>query len=55
MMSNKVILSSAYLPPVQYFTKLIKYDDILIEAHENFIKHRLNTKNERKSYVSKKS
>jgi len=37
-MSNKVILSSAYLPPVQYFTKLIKYDDILIEAHENFIK-----------------
>ena len=38
MMSNKVILSTAYLPPVQYFTKLIKYDDILIEAHENFIK-----------------
>ncbi|MDK2977975.1 MAG: hypothetical protein PWP52_689 [Bacteroidales bacterium] len=37
-MSNKVILSTAYLPPVQYFTKLIQYDDILIEAHENFIK-----------------
>jgi len=38
MMSNKVILSTAYLPPVQYFTKLIKYEEILIEAYENFIK-----------------
>src|SRR6056297_2606480 len=38
MMSNKVLLSTAYLPPLQYFSKLIKYDEIFIEAHENFIK-----------------
>jgi len=37
-MSNKVILSTAYLPPLQYFSKLIKYDEIVIEANENFIK-----------------
>jgi hypothetical protein len=38
MMTNKVLLSTAYLPPVQYFSKLIKYDEIFIEAHGNFIK-----------------
>jgi len=38
MMSNKVLLSTAYLPPLQYFSKLIKYDEIVIEAHENFVK-----------------
>lgn len=37
-MSNQVILSTAYLPPLQYFSKLVKYNTILIEAHENFIK-----------------
>lgn len=37
-MNEKVLLSTAYLPPIQYFTKILKYDDILIEAHENFIK-----------------
>ncbi len=37
-MGNQVILSTAYLPPLQYFSKLIKYDEVLIEAHENFIK-----------------
>ena len=37
-MSNKVLLSTAYLAPVQYFTKLLKYNNISIEAHENFIK-----------------
>jgi len=37
-MSEKVILSTAYLAPIQYFTKLLRYKDVIIEAHENFIK-----------------
>lgn len=37
-MNKKVILSTAYLAPVQYFTKLFKYDEVFIEKHENFIK-----------------
>ncbi|MCK5168592.1 MAG: WbqC family protein [Bacteroidales bacterium] len=37
-MSKKVILSTAYLAPVQYYTKLLKYDEVFIETHENFIK-----------------
>lgn len=37
-MSKKIILSTAYLAPIQYFTKFVKYDKVIIEAHENFIK-----------------
>ena len=37
-MKHKVLLSTAYLAPIQYYTKLISYDEIWIEAHENFIK-----------------
>lgn len=37
-MSKKVILATAYLAPIQYFTKLFKYDEVFIEKHENFIK-----------------
>ncbi|MBI9052726.1 MAG: WbqC family protein [Bacteroidales bacterium] len=37
-MSKKILLSTAYLAPIQYFTKLLKYDSVIIEAHENFIK-----------------
>lgn len=33
-----VILSSAYLPPVQYFTKLLAYDRVLIEQHDHYVK-----------------
>jgi hypothetical protein len=37
--SNKsVLLSSAYLGPVQYFTKLIQYDEVWIELSEHFLK-----------------
>ncbi len=32
------ILSSAYLPPIQYFTKLIKYKEVLIEQFDNYNK-----------------
>ncbi|HAN19487.1 MAG: hypothetical protein A2X13_02320 [Bacteroidetes bacterium GWC2_33_15] len=37
-MNTKIILSTAYLAPVQYYSKLISYDEIWVEAHENFIK-----------------
>ena len=37
--SNKsALLSSAYLGPVQYFTKLIQYDEVWIELSEHFLK-----------------
>src|SRR5665647_812046 len=37
--SNKsVLLSSTYLGPVQYFTKLIQYDEVWIELSEHFLK-----------------
>ena len=36
--NNRVILSSAYLAPVQYFTKLIQYDEVWIELSEHFLK-----------------
>ncbi len=37
-MSNKILLSTAYLAPIQYYSKILKYDQVYIEAHENFIK-----------------
>ena len=36
--NNRVILSSAYLAPVQYFTKFIQYDEVWIELSEHFLK-----------------
>lgn len=29
-------LSTAYLPPVQYISKFLLYEDVFIEAHENY-------------------
>jgi hypothetical protein len=37
-MGKSIILSTAYLAPVQYFTKFVEYDKVIIEAHENFLK-----------------
>jgi len=37
-MQNSVILSTAYLAPIQYFSKLLKYDNSIIELHENYVK-----------------
>jgi len=37
-MNNETILSTAYLAPIQYYTKLLLYDEVYIEVHENFIK-----------------
>jgi len=38
MSNNQVILSTAYLPPIQYFSKIIAYQEVLIEAHETYFK-----------------
>ncbi len=35
---NKVILSIAYFPPVQYFAAIFNCDEIIIEQNENFTK-----------------
>lgn len=35
---KKILLSTGYFPPVQYFSKLIKYENIFIEKYENYIK-----------------
>lgn len=36
--NKRVLLSSAYLAPVQYFTKLVDYDEVWIELSEHFLK-----------------
>lgn len=35
---NEVILSTAYLPPIQYFTKFIGNNKIVFDYHETFLK-----------------
>jgi hypothetical protein len=35
---NSALLSVAYLPPVQYMTKFLIYDRVIVEMHENFQK-----------------
>lgn len=37
-MTNAVLLSTAYLPNVQYFTKILSFDKVYIEHSENYIK-----------------
>lgn len=37
-MNESVYLSSAYLAPVQYYTKLYAYPQIYVEQHDNYIK-----------------
>lgn len=37
-MSSSAIISIGYLPPVQYFAKLIQYQNIYIESAENYTK-----------------
>ena len=36
--NNNVILSSAYFPSVQYFSKILNYETIIIEQNENYSK-----------------
>ena len=35
---NIAYLSSAYLAPVEYYTKLLAYDKVFIEQHDHYIK-----------------
>ena len=35
---NGLLLSTAYFPPVQYFTMISNYPDLLLEKHENYVK-----------------
>ncbi len=37
-MNNQVLLSTAYLAPIQYYSKFLLYDEIYIELHENYPK-----------------
>jgi WbqC-like protein family len=36
--SDQVLLSTAYLPNIQYFSKILNNDKVFIEVHENFQK-----------------
>lgn len=35
---NAVLVSTAYLPPINYLSKLIEADQVVIEKHEYFVK-----------------
>ena len=35
---ESILLELQYLPPVQYFTKFLKYDFVIIEQHEHYTK-----------------
>ncbi len=37
-MSGNILISTAYLPPVEYFSRISQADEILIEREENYIK-----------------
>ncbi len=37
-MAGKILVSTAYLPPVEYFSLISQADEILIEREENYIK-----------------
>lgn len=35
---NTILLSSAYLAPIEYYAKLLAYDKVLIEQHDHYMK-----------------
>ena len=37
-MNQKVLLSTAYFAPIQYYSKLLKYKQVFIEVYDNFNK-----------------
>ncbi len=37
-MTGKILLSTAYLPPIEYFSQIIKSKEVFIEKEENYIK-----------------
>lgn len=38
MTNTSILLSTAYLPPVQFFTKFLLHTEVWLEKHEHFIK-----------------
>ena len=38
MKANSILLQTAYLPPIQYFTKFLQNNEIIIEQHDNYQK-----------------
>ncbi len=42
--ADTVYLSSAYLAPVQYYSKLIHYPNVMLEAHCNYVKQTYRTR-----------
>lgn len=38
MMKSEILLSTAYLAPVEYYTKLLAYKNIYVERYDNYIK-----------------
>jgi len=45
-MNNKIILSTAYFGNIQYYSKLVNYNNIEIEVHENFTKQSYRNRTE---------
>jgi hypothetical protein len=37
-MEGKILISSAYLPPIEYFSLILKADEVFIEREENYLK-----------------
>ncbi len=37
-MTGKILLSTAYLPPIEYFSHIIKAEEVFIEREENYLK-----------------
>jgi hypothetical protein len=37
-MAGKILVSTAYLPPVEYFLQILKADEVLVEREENYLK-----------------
>jgi hypothetical protein len=37
-MNRKIVLSTAYLPPIEYFARIKEADEVLIEREENYLK-----------------
>ncbi|MBK8883579.1 MAG: WbqC family protein [Bacteroidales bacterium] len=37
-MSGKILISTAYLPPVEYFSLILDADEVLVEREENYLK-----------------
>ena len=37
-MERKILISTAYLPPIEYFSQISRADEILVEKEENYLK-----------------